>query len=63
MLIYGHRGAAGLAPENTIESIRTALALGVDGVEFDFNDSPVMLLTLPAKADESGSPRVGFALL
>ncbi len=35
MLIYGHRGAAGLAAENTIESIRTAMALGVDGVEVD----------------------------
>lgn len=31
----GHRGACGHAPENTLLSMRTALALGVDGVEFD----------------------------
>jgi len=33
--IQGHRGARGLAPENTIAGIRTALALGVDAVEVD----------------------------
>lgn len=31
----GHRGAAGLAPENTLESIQKALDIGVDWVEFD----------------------------
>jgi glycerophosphoryl diester phosphodiesterase len=35
MKIIGHRGAAGLAPENTIESIKTAIRTGVDAVEFD----------------------------
>jgi glycerophosphoryl diester phosphodiesterase len=35
MLRIGHRGAAALAPENTIESIRAAVEAGVDGVEFD----------------------------
>jgi glycerophosphoryl diester phosphodiesterase len=35
MLIYGHRGAAGEAPENTPAAFRRALALGIDGVEFD----------------------------
>ena len=33
--IFGHRGAAGLAPENTLPSIERALALGVDGIEID----------------------------
>ena len=33
--IYGHRGAAGLAPENTLEAYRTALDLGVDYVDMD----------------------------
>lgn len=35
MKIIGHRGAAGLALENTISSIRAAVKVGVDAVEFD----------------------------
>ncbi|MDB5169191.1 MAG: glycerophosphoryl diester phosphodiesterase [Candidatus Saccharibacteria bacterium] len=35
MKIIGHRGAKGLAPENTIASIRKALEHDVDGIEFD----------------------------
>jgi glycerophosphoryl diester phosphodiesterase len=35
MLRIGHRGAAALAPENTIASVRAAVEAGVDGVEFD----------------------------
>jgi glycerophosphoryl diester phosphodiesterase len=35
--IIGHRGAAGLALENSTESIRAALALDVDAVEFDIH--------------------------
>jgi len=31
----GHRGAAALAPENTIESFEAAIALGVDAIELD----------------------------
>jgi glycerophosphoryl diester phosphodiesterase len=34
-LRIGHRGAAVLAPENTLESFRAALATGVDLIEFD----------------------------
>jgi len=33
--IIGHRGAAGYAPENTIESVHTAADLGVEWVELD----------------------------
>lgn len=33
--IYGHRGAAGLAPENTLEAYRTAIDLGVDVIDMD----------------------------
>jgi glycerophosphoryl diester phosphodiesterase len=40
VLRIGHRGAAHLAPENTLRSFRTAVALGVDLVEFDVLDLP-----------------------
>lgn len=35
MKVIGHRGAAGLALENTLEAIRAGIAAGVDGIEFD----------------------------
>ncbi|KAA1243883.1 glycerophosphodiester phosphodiesterase family protein [Aquimarina sp. RZ0] len=35
MKIFGHRGAAGLVAENTLESIEEALKHNVDGVEID----------------------------
>ena len=35
--IYGHRGARGLSPENTLPAYKTALALGVDYVDMDIN--------------------------
>ncbi len=35
MLIFGHRGARGHAPENTMASFQTALDMGVDGIELD----------------------------
>ena len=34
-LAIGHRGAAALAAENTLESFRAAVAAGVDLIEFD----------------------------
>jgi glycerophosphoryl diester phosphodiesterase len=37
-LRIGHRGAAALAPENTIRSLRAAVEHGVDLVEFDVLD-------------------------
>jgi glycerophosphoryl diester phosphodiesterase len=33
--MIGHRGAAGLAPENTLAAFARALELGVDGIELD----------------------------
>src|SRR5947207_7662258 len=35
MKIIGHRGARGLAPENTLASLQKALEHHVDAVEFD----------------------------
>ncbi|GAC1381074.1 MAG: glycerophosphodiester phosphodiesterase family protein [Ktedonobacteraceae bacterium] len=35
MKVIGHRGAAGLAPENTFAGFEIALAMGVDGIETD----------------------------
>lgn len=36
-LVVGHRGVKGFCPENTMASFRTAIALGVDGIEMDIN--------------------------
>lgn len=35
MLVIGHRGAAGLAPENSIEAMEAGLKAGADVLEFD----------------------------
>ena len=35
MLVFGHRGACGYLPENTIESMELAFDQGADAVEFD----------------------------
>lgn len=35
LTIYGHRGARGLAPENTLTGYKTALAIGVDVIDMD----------------------------
>ncbi len=37
--VIGHRGHRAHAPENTLESLREAVALGVDAVEFDLRVS------------------------
>lgn len=46
VLRVGHRGAAALAPENTLESFEAALGHGVDAIEFDvvaLADGPLVL--------------------
>jgi glycerophosphoryl diester phosphodiesterase len=40
VLRIAHRGAAALAPENTLRAFRAALAAGVDLIEFDVLDLP-----------------------
>ena len=37
MKIFGHRGAAGLVAENTLESVKEALRFKVDGIEIDIH--------------------------
>jgi glycerophosphoryl diester phosphodiesterase len=62
-LRIGHRGAAALAPENTLESIALAVELGCDLVEFDVHSvggSLVVAHDVPAAAD--GLPRLDDAL-
>ncbi|GAG02302.1 unnamed protein product, partial [marine sediment metagenome] len=34
-LIIGHRGAKGIAPENSLSGFKKAIELGIDGVELD----------------------------
>jgi glycerophosphoryl diester phosphodiesterase len=63
LLQIGHRGAGALAPENTIDSLRLAVELGCDLVEFDVVDLPGGTLALghslkelaqePASLDEA----------
>jgi glycerophosphoryl diester phosphodiesterase len=46
LIRVGHRGAALLAPENTLRSFETALGHGVDAIEFDvlaLADGPLVL--------------------
>lgn len=44
--IIGHRGAAGLAPENTLAAFRRACALGVTGIELDVHLSADTVLVV-----------------
>jgi glycerophosphoryl diester phosphodiesterase len=46
LLRIGHRGAAALAPANTIAAVEAALALGVDMVELDVLARPDRMLIL-----------------
>ncbi len=47
MLVIGHRGAAGVAPENSLEGLRAGVDAGADMLEFDIrmtsDNIPVMI--------------------
>ena len=64
MLRIGHRGAAALAPENTIESLRFALELGCDLVEFDVHelDGTLVLAHDPPSGPAPGLPTLDETL-
>jgi glycerophosphoryl diester phosphodiesterase len=51
-LRVGHKGAAALAPENTIASLAAALEQRVDMIEFDVVDSPDGMLVLAHSHEE-----------
>lgn len=58
MIIIGHRGARGLAPENTIASFKKALSHNIDELEFDVRttkDHKVILLHDDTLIDASGA--------
>jgi glycerophosphoryl diester phosphodiesterase len=61
LVVVGHRGAAGYAPENTIPSFRKAIELGVDAVELDVHmsrDGRIVVIhddTLDRTTDGTGS--------
>ncbi len=61
--VIGHRGNRAHAPENTLESLRQAVALGVDAVEFDVQvtgDGVLVLmhdLTIDRTTSGSGAVR------
>jgi glycerophosphoryl diester phosphodiesterase len=54
LIRVGHRGAAAIAPENTVRSFEAALTLGVDAIEFDvlaLPDGPLVVAHSPAEID------------
>jgi len=58
--VIGHRGAAGVAPENTLASLEAAVAAGVDIVEFDVQ--PNLRLGHTPGEPTDGAPSLDDAL-
>ncbi len=56
----GHRGAAALAPENTLEALRAGIAQGCDYVEFDVLSDAEGALVLAHSAHELPEDVVGL---
>jgi glycerophosphoryl diester phosphodiesterase len=46
LFCFGHRGAGGHEPENTVRSVRRALALGADGIEVDVHFADGQLVVI-----------------
>jgi glycerophosphoryl diester phosphodiesterase len=55
-LRIGHRGAGALAPENTIESLRLAVELGCDVVEFDVVELASTLVLAHSPREAAAEP-------
>ena len=62
--LQGHRGARGLAPENTLAAFQTALKIGVATLELDLamtKDDVLVLRRVHVVAERvRGSPKLGF---
>lgn len=65
MLIIGHRGAAAVAPENTVASFVRALRDGADGIEFDVRLSrdAVPVVIHDARLKRTGRRRAAVSAL
>jgi glycerophosphoryl diester phosphodiesterase len=63
MLVIGHRGAAGLAPENTLESLRAGVDADADILEFDvrLTADNIPILSHDAKLYGQNVSRTSFA--
>lgn len=46
MLIFAHRGASGVEPENTLRAIKVALDAKVDGIEIDIHEVDSKLVVI-----------------
>jgi glycerophosphoryl diester phosphodiesterase len=61
-MVISHAACGGHAPENTLAGIRTALAFGVDAIEFDVQASadgiPVLMHDLTVDRTTNGSGKV-----
>lgn len=60
MQLYGHRGASGVLPENTIAAFERAIELGVAGIETDLHataDDQIILTHDPSLARAYGIDR------
>lgn len=58
--VIGHRGAASLAPENTLEALAAGVAAGADLVEFDLDEG--LVLGHPGSARAAHPPTLDEAL-
>ena len=60
LLRIGHRGAAALAPENSLEAIALAVELGCDLVEFDVHAIGDALVVVHDRPQDHGRDAVLF---
>ncbi|HEY2328465.1 MAG TPA: glycerophosphodiester phosphodiesterase family protein [Verrucomicrobiae bacterium] len=62
LFCFGHRGACGYEPENTLRSVRKALEFGADGIEVDAHLADGRLMVIhddTLKRTTGGAGRVG----